>query len=95
MRISDIQKKISPIFRKYGIRRASVFGSISRGEATPQSDIDILVVIGKPMGLFTYLLMKREIENRLGKKIDLVTEKSINRFIRPHIIKDLHTIYER
>jgi len=95
MNVSDIQKKISPILRKYDIQRASIFGSVSRGEATLQSDIDILVVIGKPMGMFAYMKMKREMEDSLGKKVDLVTEKSINKFIRPYIIKDLRTIYER
>jgi len=93
MSVADIQKEVAPILRKYGVRRASVFGSASRGEDTSQSDIDILVAIGRPMGLFTFLKMKREMERTLGRKVDIITENSVDKFIRPHIVKDLRVIY--
>jgi len=94
MNTDNIKNKISPILKKYGVKRAGVFGSFSRGEDTPQSDVDILISIGKPMGMFAYMQMKREIEFVLEKKIDIVTEKSINKFIRPYIIKEVKQIYE-
>jgi len=94
MSTTEIQKKIHPIFKRYGIRRASVFGSVSRGDDTPQSDVDILIAVGVPMGLFTYMKMKREIEKKLGRSVDIVTEKSINKFIEPYVTEELQTIYE-
>ena len=94
MNISEIQNKISPILKEYGVKRASVFGSVSRGEDSPKSDIDIMVSLGKPMGMFAYMNLIREIENKLDRKIDLVTENSINKFVRPYIQSDLKTIYE-
>ena len=94
MNTDNIKNKISPILKKYGVKRAGVFGSFSRGEDTPQSDVDILISIGKPMGMFAYMQMKREIEFVLEKKIDIVTEKSINKFIKPYIIKEVKQIYE-
>jgi uncharacterized protein len=90
----DVKEKISPIFKKYGVKRARVFGSASRGEYTAQSDIDILLSLGKPMGMFAYMRMVREIEKNLGRKVDIVTEKSVDKFIKPYIMKDLQNIYE-
>ncbi len=94
MNTAEIQKKTRPILKKYGIKRASVFGSVSRGENMPESDVDILISIGKPMGMFVYMRMVGEIEQTLGRKVDIVTEKSMNKFTEPYITKDLQTIYE-
>lgn len=94
MNVLEIQNKISPVLKEYGVKRAAVFGSVSRGDDSPKSDIDIMVSLGKPMGMFLYMSLIREIENRLGRKVDLVTENSINKFVRPYIQSDLKTIYE-
>jgi len=92
--ILEIQNKISPVLKEYGVKRASVFGSVSRGEDSPKSDVDIMISLGKPMGMFAYMNLIRKIEDRLGRKVDLVTENSINKFVRPYIQSDLKTIYE-
>ena len=92
MNVSEIQNKILPVLKEYGIKRAAVFGSVSRGEDRPKSDIDIMVSLGKPMGMFAYMSLIREIENKLGRKVDLVTENSINKFVRPYIQSDLKII---
>lgn len=94
MNILEIQNKILPVLKEYGIKRAAVFGSVSRGDDKPKSDIDIMISLGKPMGMFAYMRLLREMENRLGRKVDLVTENSINKFVRPYIQPDLKTIYE-
>ena len=94
MNISEIKNKISPVLKEYGVKRAAVFGSVSRGEDGPKSDVDIVVSLGKPMGMFAYMNLIRKIEDRLGRKVDLVTENSINKFVRPYIQSDLKTIYE-
>ena len=94
MNILEIQNKISPVLKEYGVKRASVFGSVARGEDSPKSDIDIMISLGKPMGMFAYMGLIREIETRLERKVDLVTENSINKFVRPFIQPDLKTIYE-
>ncbi|MEK7157881.1 MAG: nucleotidyltransferase family protein [Patescibacteria group bacterium] len=94
MNVLDIQNKISPVLKEYGVKRAAVFGSVSRGDDSPKSDIDIMVSLGKPMGMFLYMSLIREMENKLGRKVDLVTENSINKFVRPYIQSDLKVIYE-
>jgi len=94
MEMIEIQEKITPIMEKYGIKRASVFGSVARGEDRADSDIDVLVELGdQSMGLFKYSRFVDELEESLGRKVDVVTK--INKFIKPYIIPDLKEIYER
>ena len=95
MSILEIQKKILPILKEYGVKRAAIFGSVSRGDNKSESDIDIMISLGKPIGMFAYMSLIRKMENRLGRKVDLVTENSINKFVRPYIQPDLKIIYER
>ncbi len=94
MSVKDIQTKLAPIFRHYGVKRAAVFGSVSRGDDTPKSDVDVMVKLGKPMGLVGFVGLVNEMEETLGRKVDLVTEGGVNKFIKPHILEDLKTIYE-
>lgn len=94
MGILEIKKKISPVLAKYSVKRAAVFGSVSRGDENPDSDVDLLIKLGnEPMGMFKYMKFVEEIENSLGRKVDLVTEGS-ERLLRPYIVGDIKTIYE-
>ena len=95
MTLHDIQQKTIPIFQKYGITYAALFGSFARGEETEKSDIDLMIRIGKPMGMFKYMELIEGLESSLNRKIDIVTEKSINKHIKPYILSDLKTIYEK
>ena len=94
MSIQDLQDKLSPIFRQHGIKQASVFGSVSRGDDHPESDVDLLVKLGRPMGLVGLVGLVTEMEEMLGRKVDLLTDGGINKFLEPHILPDLKTIYE-
>ncbi len=94
MSIQDLKNKLSPIFRQHGIKHAAVFGSVSRGNDTPGSDIDLLVKLGKPTGLVGFVGLVYEMEKILGRKVDLLTENNINKFLEPYILPDLKTIYE-
>ncbi len=94
MQLAEIRKRTAPILAKHGVTHASIFGSVSRGEERPDSDIDILVTLGRPMGLIAYNNLAREIEASLNRRVDLVTEASINERVRPYILQDLKTIYE-
>ena len=95
MGIAEIKEKISPILRAYGIKKASVFGSVSRGDERPDSDVDLLVELGPgPMGMFKYMELIEKLEEGLGKRVDLVTEGSIIKYFEPYIRADLKQIYE-
>ncbi len=62
--------------RKYPVSQFGVFGSYARGEATPESDIDIAVEITGPMGL-NFVAMADEIEGLFGIKTDVIPKRSI------------------
>jgi len=94
MNISDIKQKISPILADFGVKSASVFGSVSRGDDKPESDVDLLVSFHKPLGLFLYMKLINTLELVLGRRVDVVTDKSLNKHIKPYIEQDLKIIYE-
>ena len=95
MSIAEIKEKITPILKEYGVKKASVFGSISRGDDGPDSDVDLLVELGpRPMGLFEFIGLKHKLEDILSKDVDLVTEGNINRHLEPFIKPELKMIYE-
>ena len=96
MQISEVKEKIAPILREYGIKKASVFGSVSRGDARPDSDVDLLVELGPgTMGIYKYMQLRDALAEKLGREVDLVSEGYINKFLEPYIRPELKTIYEK
>ena len=84
--IELIKKKIMPILKKNKVVRAGIFGSYARGEQKKNSDVDILVEIKKRISLFDFVGIKIELEEKLGKKVDLVEYKIIKPRIRENIL---------
>ena len=87
MAIEEIKEKIAPLLRKRGVIRAAVFGSVARGEDTEKSDIDILVEIPYPHGLFEFARIKLELEDALKRKVDLIEYQAIKPRIRENILR--------
>ncbi len=94
MSIAEIQTKIEPILRSHHIKKASLFGSVARGEDTTHSDVDLLVQLGQPMGMIAYIRFIQEMEHVLNRPMDVITDKNINKHIQSEIQKDLRVIYE-
>jgi len=92
----DEIRMIAEYFRNKPVLRAFLFGSFSRGDAEENSDVDILVELdySKHIGL-GFVGMKLDLENRLHKKIDLVSSESISKYISPFIENDKKLIYEK
>ncbi|MBQ6765469.1 MAG: nucleotidyltransferase domain-containing protein [Paludibacteraceae bacterium] len=95
----EVQKlipKIRAYFATQPVEKAYLFGSCSRGEETPDSDIDILVTLDytKPIGL-KYFGMICDLEKTLGRKVDLVSDDGLLPFARPYVEKDKILLYER
>lgn len=89
MTIEEIKDKILPILKKYGVKRAGIFGSVARGESTEESDIDILVEIEGRMSLLEFAGLKLELEEILGRKVDLGEYSAIKPLIREEILKEV------
>lgn len=88
-----ISNRVSPILKQYGVVCADVFGSQARGGSRKNSDVDMVVTLEKPLGLFKFGELNDALENSLRLKVDLLTHKSINRRLKPYIFKDLIRIY--
>lgn len=89
---------IRSFFASQPVNRAWVFGSYSRGEQTPDSDVDILVDFDREhatIGLFEYVRMINQLRILTGKEIDLVENGSLLPFADESVQKDKLLIYER
>ena len=93
----EIVHAIQDFFIKEPVKRAWIFGSFSRMEERPDSDIDILVDLDTSvsMGLLQYAGMANQLESLLGRKVDLVANGSIKPFARESINRDKVLVYER
>jgi uncharacterized protein len=91
--ISDIQKLIQPILWKYPIKRASIFGSYARQEARTESDIDILVEFSSSISLLQFVSIQLELEDILGKKVDLVELSTLKAQLKANILEEQIEIY--
>lgn len=97
MKLSDEEiQMIRDYFRDKPVLKAFVFGSFSRNEALTDSDIDLLVELdySKHIGI-GFVNMKFELENKLQKMVDLVSDNAISKHILPYINNDKKLIYER
>ena len=89
----DISKLIE-ICRRNDVAKVGIFGSMARGEADTQSDIDLLVEFSKRKSLLALVAVERQLSSALGRKVDLLTEAAISPYLRDRIKRDLRVIYE-
>ena len=92
-----ITQQIVDYFKTQPVVKAWIFGSYARGEENAQSDVDLLIQFdhSTPIGLFSFARMHRELEERLGHKVDLVEEGTLRPAAAAAAAKDLKMIYER
>ncbi len=86
--------KVIEICRENGTRKVSLFGSFVRGEAGPDSDVDLIVEFLKPTGFLALVKLERELSEALGRPVDLLTEKAISPHLRDQILNEQQVIYE-
>ncbi len=87
-----IIKKIVRVLRGYGVKKAGIFGSYARGEQKKKSDIDVIIEPPKGMGL-KFVRLAMELEEKTGKKVDLVSYNGIHPLLRSKILKEEIPIY--
>ena len=74
--------------RRRGVGSLSIFGSVARGMARPDSDIDILVEFSQPVGLFEFVRLQRYLAQILGRRVDLVTPDALREPMRETILRE-------
>jgi len=96
-RYDELAAKVLPILSPYGVEEVALFGSVVRGEDAPESDLDILVRFEepprKPLSLITWGRLERELAERCGKRVDLVSARGLNRHMRPQIEAEKVVLY--
>ena len=97
MSTQTMQERIADYFKTQPVLKAWLFGSYSRGEQKPWSDVDILVELDRdhPIGLLKYAGIICDLEDITGHKIDLVEEGTLKPFAVESVNRDKRLIYER
>ncbi len=93
--VETIKQALSPLFYKYGVRKAAIFGSVARGEATESSDIDLLVEFEENRSLLDLIGLKQDAEELLGVEVDVVTYNSLHPLLEDQILTSQVVIYEK
>jgi predicted nucleotidyltransferase len=70
-----------------GVRTLSIFGSVARDEAGPDSDVDIIVEVNRPFGYFELFDLEQYLAQLLGRRVDLFTPNSVHPLIRTIVIE--------
>jgi len=74
--------------RSLGVKSLAIFGSVSRNEASGESDVDVLVEFEGPVGFFKFMEVKEHLESLLGREVDLVTRNALRRQLKPRILQE-------
>ena len=76
--------------RRLGVSHAAVFGSVARGEATAESDVDVLIDLDetRPIGVFEYARLKLYIGQLLDRPSDVVNRRTLKPLLRASILRD-------
>lgn len=87
--------KVVDICKRNDISYLGVFGSYARGDFNAESDVDVLVRFTKGKSLLDLVRIERELAERVGRPIDLVTEDSVSPYLKDRIVAQVKGIYER
>lgn len=87
------REKMNGIFKRYGVKKAAVFGSYARGEQKKRSDIDLLVEFGGEKSLLDLVGLGFDLEGIFKKKVDINTYNALHPMLRDSILKDQILIF--
>lgn len=86
---------LTEICQRHDIAFLGVFGSFARGEATPQSDVDLLVRFSERKSLLDLVRIERELSEALDRRVDLLTEASVSPYLQERIKAETAVLYEQ
>lgn len=88
-------EELAEICRRYHVRELALFGSVLRDDFGEDSDIDVLVEYEPDVAisLYDHFDFGRELEQLLGRKVDLISKKGLNPVIRDEVLRDSEIVY--
>jgi len=86
--LGDKRAEVQRIAAKHGAHNVRVFGSTARGEAGPDSDLDLLVDVGSTTSPWFPGGLIADLQELLGRSVEVVTEKGLNRHVRDHVLRE-------
>lgn len=90
--VKSKRDRILELARRHGVTRVRLFGSMARGDARPDSDVDLLVDVGpNPSPWFPGGLVA-ELEELLGRRVQIVTEHGLDHLLRDQILQEAVTL---
>lgn len=95
MTTQDISSKIIPVLKSQGVLKVALFGSMVREDTKKGSDVDLLVELADDKSLLDLVGLKFDLEDVLGKKVDLLTYDAIHPLLKEIILREQQVIYEK
>ena len=85
---ASVEHIVVPILKQFGVRRAGLFGSVVNGTLGPESDIDLVVDMPAGSSLFDLAGLGLDLEQALGRRVDILTYNSIHPRLRESILAE-------
>lgn len=86
--IYEKKNEINRVAAKHGAQNIRIFGSVVRGEDTPDSDVDFLVEVGATTSPWFPAGLVIDLEELLGRHVEIVTEKALNPHLRDYVLRE-------
>ena len=86
--IAARREQIAEVARRHGARSVRIFGSAARGTASTGSDLDLLITLDSRRSLIDLIAIKQELEDLLGRRVDVVTEAALSPYIRDEVLRE-------
>lgn len=83
-----LRERVLEIAARHGARNVRIFGSVVRGEARADSDLDLLVDLEPGRSLFDLGILQLDLQDLLGRKVDVVTARSLHWYIRGRVLQE-------
>jgi len=87
--LTALRSALPDLRRRWPIRSLGIFGSIARGDAAADSDVDVLVEFERPVGLSAFLALEDTLRAAVGRPVDLVSRAALKPHIGRHALRDL------
>lgn len=88
-KLAILKKHKKLLAKEYHVKTIGIFGSYVRGEQTPESDIDVVVELSEPIGLFKFVALQEDLSDLLKVKVDLGMKNAIKPRVKNSILQSV------